>query len=329
MNRALPSVADLAEGVRLSDRASVGRAITLVESALPAHRALAGELLTALIPLTGHAARVGITGVPGVGKSTLIEALGMQLIAAGKRPAVLAIDPSSPITGGSILGDKTRMGQLSVDPRAFVRPSPTGGTLGGAHARTREAILVCEAAGYDPIVVETVGVGQSEVAVADMVDAFVVLLLPNAGDDLQGIKKGILEVADILAINKADIDPAAARRARRDLDAALRLLRGARAAGSTVLELSGATGLGLPALWDAVEGHLTAQRASGAFEARRTSGLLHWTRSLIEGEVMTRFFAAASVAAHWPDLEAQVRDGTLSPVQAAAELLLASPLGAR
>ena len=208
-----PDVESLAEGVRAGHRRSLAKAITLIESTRSEHRALAQALLGRLLPQTGGAIRMGISGAPGSGKSTFIEALGLQLTAAGHRVAVLAVDPSSSRSGGSILGDKTRMEELSRDPRAFIRPSPSGGTLGGVAARTREAMLACEAAGFDVVIVETVGVGQSETAVAAMTDVFVLLQLPNAGDDLQAIKRGIVELADVIVYNKTDLDPAAAKRA--------------------------------------------------------------------------------------------------------------------
>ncbi len=252
--RPLPSLDTLVEGVRAGRRAVLARAITLVESRKPEHQGLAEELVQALLPSTGKATRVGITGVPGVGKSTTIDALGTHLLERGHRVAVLAVDPSSSRTGGSILGDKTRMARLSMDERAFVRPSPAAGTLGGVAARTRETLLLCEAAGYDVILVETVGVGQSETAVADMTDTFLVLMLPGAGDELQGIKKGIIEIADILAVNKADGPNAPrAKKAAADYRAALHLLGGREPHWSTpVLTYSGLTGEGIEELWQQV-----------------------------------------------------------------------------
>jgi LAO/AO transport system kinase len=263
--------AALAPSIRSGDRAALARAITLIESKKPEHRSQAHELLAALMPATGKAIRVGITGVPGVGKSTTIDALGSRLIAEGHRVAVLAVDPSSVRSGGSILGDKTRMPRLAADDRAYVRPSPAAGTLGGVTARTRESLLLCEAAGYDVVLVETVGTGQSEVAVAEMTDVFVALMLPGAGDELQGIKKGLLELADVVAVNKADDDRARANTAAASLKAALSILGTGGHAVPPVLTYSAHTGDGVPELWQAIVAHRDRLVASGALAEKRRS----------------------------------------------------------
>ena len=267
------------DGVIAGDRTILARAITLVESTAPEHEALAQDVLLRLLPKTGKSMRVGISGVPGVGKSTFIETFGMNLLEEGHRVAVLAIDPTSSRTGGSILGDKTRMERLSMDTRAFIRPSPTAGSLGGVARRTREAMLLCEAAGFDVILVETVGVGQSETAVARMVDFFLVLMLAGAGDELQGIKRGILELADAIAINKCDDEkPETVRRALGDYGAALRIVRGE---GGTwtprVVRCSGLKGEGLDALWALVKEHRGAMESRGEFSSRRGSQAVAWT----------------------------------------------------
>jgi LAO/AO transport system kinase len=265
-----PAVAAaLASRLRSGDRAALARAITLVESKNPAHRARAEELLRAVMPATGKAIRVGITGVPGVGKSTTIDVIGSRLIAEGHRVAVLAVDPSSVRSGGSILGDKTRMPRLAADDRAYVRPSPAAGTLGGVTARTRESLLLCEAAGYDVVLVETVGTGQSEVAVAQMTDVFVALMLPGAGDELQGIKKGLLELADVVAVNKADDDRARANTAAASLKAALSILGTGGNAVPPVLIYSARTGNGVPELWQAIVAHRERLVASGGLAEKR------------------------------------------------------------
>jgi|ERR1700680_23746 LAO/AO transport system kinase len=261
--------AAVATRIRSGDRAALARAITLIESKKAAHRAEAGELLRALMPATGKAMRVGITGVPGVGKSTTIDALGSRLIAEGHRVAVLAVDPSSVRSGGSILGDKTRMPLLAADDRAYVRPSPAAGTLGGVTARTRESLLLCEAAGYDVVLVETVGTGQSEVAVAEMTDVFVALMLPGAGDELQGIKKGLLELADVVAVNKADDDRTRANTAAASLKAALSILATGGHVVPPVLTYSALTGEGMPELWQAIVAHRERLVASGGLAEKR------------------------------------------------------------
>lgn len=311
-------------GIRAHDRAVLARAITLIESRDDEDAALAQELLTRVLPLTGRSRRIGITGVPGVGKSTFIDTLGTKLTREGHQVAVLAVDPSSSVSGGSILGDKTRMARLSVDPKAFIRPSPSGLTPGGVARRTRETLLLCEAAGFDVVLVETVGVGQGETAVAQMVDTFLVLLLPGSGDELQGIKKGILELADIIAVNKADGDNVdRARLALGDLKSALRYLSPRTPEWKTqVLSLSGLTGEGLDELWKTVEAHRAALQASGALQTQRSTQQLSWMWSLITERLEHRFRANPQVAAQIEAVERQVREGTLTPVLAATQLLM-------
>jgi LAO/AO transport system kinase len=302
----------------------MAKAITLLESTLADHRSAADELLNALLPHTGRSLRIGLSGVPGVGKSTFIEALGLMLVEQGHRVAVLAVDPSSRISGGSILGDKTRMERLSVHERAYIRPSPSSGTLGGVAERTREAMLVCEAAGHDVLIVETVGVGQSETAVAGMTDCFVLLQLPNAGDDLQAIKRGVMELADLVVINKADIDEAAATRARATLTSALRVIglgAGARHEPAPVLQLSALKAIGLPEFWQAVSQFAQAQRSSGRFEARRRDQNLAWMHERIEAGLHERFRRHAAVQAALPQVTAGVIGGKLAPSVAARQLL--------
>lgn len=309
---------DLATRIASGERAALARAITLVESRRPEHRAEAADLVQELLPRTGGATRVGITGVPGVGKSTLIDALGMRLVEAGRRVAVLAVDPSSTRTGGAILGDKTRMARLAAERSAFIRPSPSAGSLGGVAARTREAMLLLEAAGHDVVIVETVGVGQSEVAVADMVDTFVALMLPGAGDELQGIKKGLLERADIIAVNKADGPAlAAARQAAAEILSAVRIL--AAEAPPEVLTVSARTGERLDALWRAIEGHRAALAASGRLEERRRAQGVTWMRDMIADALQIHLAAHAGGAA--AEAEAAVREGRLAPSAAAREVL--------
>jgi LAO/AO transport system kinase len=318
-------VAEYAAGVRACDRTVLGRALTLVESNTLADQKLAQELLVQLLPDTGKAFRIGVSGVPGVGKSTFIETFGMMLVELGHRVAVLAIDPSSGVTGGSILGDKTRMARLSRDGRAFIRPSPSSGSLGGVARKTRESVLVCEAAGFDVVLVETVGVGQSEMLVADLVDTFLVLMLPGGGDELQGIKRGILEHADVLAVNKADASPELARNAKRDYSAALRVLRaGAVDQGGwsvPVTMISALTGSGLPELWAELQRHKELMQASGRFEARRKQQLLQWMWSLVEERVLVALRSHPDVAARAPQLEAAILSGKMTPTLGAKELL--------
>jgi len=310
-------------GVRAGDRAVLGRAITLIESRRADDQVLAQAVVGALLPWTGGALRVGITGVPGVGKSSLIEALGGYLTGLGHRVAVLAVDPSSLRSGGSILGDKTRMQSLARDPRAFVRPTPTLGELGGVARNTRETLLLCEAAGYDVVLVETVGVGQSEVMVAQLVDCFMVLMLAGAGDELQGIKRGILELVDILAITKADGEGVmAARRAQAEYRAALHLMRPRFAAWTPpVLTCSATTQEGIAALWQAVREHRAALEAAGVFVEGRARQQVYWMERAIAAGLLERFHADPAVAGQQAALEAEVRAGRLSPDHAAARLL--------
>jgi LAO/AO transport system kinase len=313
----------LVEGVLAGDRRAVARAITLVESHRTDHRERAQELLVELLPHAGAARRVGISGVPGVGKSTFIDQLGVTLTAAGSRVAVLAVDPSSARSGGSILGDKTRMARLSVDPQAFIRPSPTSGTLGGVAQATRESMVVVEAAGYDVVLVETVGVGQSEITVAEMVDSFLFLTLARTGDQLQGIKRGILEIADVIAVNKAD-GPGApdARKAARELAGAIRMLRGHGEDWQVpVLTCAGLTGEGLDEVWAKLVEHQDRRRASGAFEEQRRSQQVRWTRQLVRDGLEHRLRAHPGVRAAAPELEKAVLAGELTPALAARQLL--------
>jgi LAO/AO transport system kinase len=323
------SVDDLAAAVGNGDRAALARAITLVESTRADHRAQAQELLLALMPTAGQAMHVGITGVPGVGKSTTIEALGMYLIEQGHRVAVLAVDPSSTRTGGSILGDKTRMARLAVHPDAYIRPSPTSGTLGGVAKATRETIVLLEAAGYDVILVETVGVGQSEVAVANMVDTFVFLTLARTGDQLQGIKKGVLELADVVVVNKADGAHAVeARAAARELAGALRLIYPRETLWRPpVLTMSALEGTGLTELWAAVLKHREVLTEAGEFDARRRSQQVEWTWSMVRDAVVDRVLSHPQVRQMRADVERQVRDGELTPALAAQQILAAADAG--
>ena len=310
-------------GVRAGDRTWIGRAITLVESTRAEHRRQAAELLTALLPDTGGAHRVGITGVPGVGKSTFIDTFGTMLTGRGHRVAVLAVDPSSSVSGGSILGDKTRMARLSVDAAAFIRPSPASGTLGGVTRTTRETLLVLEAAGYDVVVVETVGVGQSETIVADMVDTFCVLMLPGAGDELQGIKKGVLEIADMLAVNKADGDnEVRARQAARDYGAALHMLVPQSPNWTTpVMTCSGLTGQGVDAVWEQMVLHRKVMTDSGEWQERRREQQVGWMWSIVDDRVKRMVHEAPGVAEVVARVEPDVRAGTLTPTLAADQIL--------
>jgi len=313
---------ELADGVRAGSRRALAKAITLVESVKPDHQTRADALLHYLLPYSGNAFRVGITGVPGVGKSTFIEALGLDLIAQGKRVAVLAVDPSSSVTGGSILGDKTRMEGLSQDERAFIRPSPSAGSLGGVAEKTREAMLLCEAAGFDVIIVETVGVGQSETTVAGMTDCFVLLQLPNAGDDLQAIKKGVVELADVVAYNKADIDPAAAERAAAQMRSALAMLHPASANWRPpVLVVSAARRTAMADFWTTVEQYRATMNKTGEFVARRRHQALAWMWQLIDSGLRHRFREHPGVAAALPELSRAIEDGTTTPASAAHRLL--------
>ncbi len=319
----------LVAGVRQCDRSVLARAITLVESTRPEHTAQAQDLLQALLPFTGGAFRLGITGVPGVGKSTTIDQLGMNLVAVGHRVAVLAVDPTSKRTGGSILGDKTRMSRLAVEANAFIRPSPTAGTLGGVTRKTRETMTLLEAAGFDVILVETVGVGQSEVAVADMVDFFLVLLLAGGGDDLQGIKKGIIELADMIAINKADGDNVTrAERAAAEYRGALQILTRHDAVWHPpVVTISGATNLGLDTLWQHVTSYRDRLTASGDLALRRERQAVAWMRDMIGDRLSALLRTNAAVARELPALEGEVRAGRLMPTRAADRVLALLGLG--
>ncbi|MES2980183.1 MAG: methylmalonyl Co-A mutase-associated GTPase MeaB [Pseudomonadota bacterium] len=324
-------------GPRLEpQRRAIAKAITLLESTRADHRTQADELLTALLPHTGKSFRVGISGVPGVGKSTFIEVLGLHLIAQGHRVAVLTIDPSSTVSGGSILGDKTRMERLSVHERAYIRPSPSSGTLGGVAEKTREAMLVCEAAGYDVVIVETVGVGQSETAVANMTDMFVLMQLPNAGDDLQAIKKGVMELADLVIINKADIDADAAMRAEAQITSAMRLfglVNNAMGHGQVqsahalwqprVVKLSALHNTGVEAFWQAVTEFRGLQEANGRFASRRKQQSLSWMWERIDAGLKQAFRHDPAVSALLPEILSHVANGQL-PASTAARTLLAA-----
>jgi len=311
----------------LSTRANLGRAITMIESRRADHQAQARTLLSEIMPRTGKAQRIGITGVPGVGKSTFIESFGTMLTGLGLRVAVLAVDPTSRRSGGSILGDKTRMAKLAADDNAFIRPSPAGDTLGGVSRKTRETMLVCEAAGYDVILVETVGVGQSETVVADMVDFFLVLMLPNAGDDLQGIKKGVLEVADLIAVNKADIDANAAKRAARAYEIALHVMEQVDPDWSPpVHTVSGFSGMGLEELWAAIELHRKKTESSGSRARRRAGQQVRWLDTLIQDGLTDRFLARPEVASNLAGIRQDVASG-LIPASLAADALLALAFG--
>jgi LAO/AO transport system kinase len=314
----------LVTGVRSGDRRALAKSITLLESTRADHRARADQLLNTLLPLTGNGMRLGISGVPGVGKSTFIETLGLTLIDKGHRVAVLAIDPSSSLSGGSILGDKTRMERLSVQAGAFIRPSPASGTLGGVAEKTREAMLVCEAAGYDVVIVETVGVGQSETAVASMTDMFVLMQLPNAGDDLQAIKKGVMELADLVVINKADIDPDAATRAQAYISSSLRMF------GShgdeqrwhpRVMPLSALKGQGVAEFWASVQEFHSKRRASGEFDQRRKQQSLAWMWDIVQARLHADFRQNAAVREALSQTVRDVSDSRVAPSAAARALL--------
>ena len=323
MSSGADSASGYTDAIRRGDRRAIARTITLLESTRPDQAALGGSVLDALVPFTGGATRVGITGPPGVGKSSFIETLGLHLLEQGHRVAVLAVDPSSPVSGGSILGDKTRMERLAQDERAFIRPSPSGGSLGGVAQRTREAMLVCEAAGYDVVLVETVGIGQSEIAVHSMVDFFLVLVQPGAGDELQGIKKGVLELADALVVTKADGDQRkVAERARGEHARAVELLR-APASGwkPRVLLASASTGEGIPEVWSMIEEHERALVASGQREARRREQARAWMWNLVDQGLRDAFRSHPEVARLAPRLEAEVETSRVTPAAAARALL--------
>jgi len=318
-----PSPDELVAGIRAGDRAVLSRAITLLESRRADHRRLADALIECLLPRTGGAHRIGITGVPGVGKSTLVDALGMRLVERGHRLAVLTVDPSSVRTGGSILGDKTRMANLAAHPAAYIRPSPSGGALGGVAARTRETILLCEAAGYDLVFVETVGVGQSEVLVAGMVDFFLVLALPGAGDELQGLKKGVLELADAIAVNKADGDNRLrAEQAARHYRNALAILEPEHPDWRPpVLCVSARTGEGLDELWSTIERHREIFRRTGAFERRRRDQRVAWFRSALDERLERLLREDPLIARRFPEIEVAVAEGRTAPGAAAERLV--------
>ncbi len=321
--RRMLSIEEYVEGVRSGDRVILGRAITLIESHAPAHVSLARQVLTQLLPSTGRSLRVGITGVPGAGKSTFIEALGCYLTASGHRVAVLAIDPSSSVTRGSVLGDKTRMERLARDPQCFIRPSPSGGTLGGVSRKTRESILVCEAAGFDVILVETVGVGQSEIVVRSMVDFFLLLLITGAGDELQGIKKGVMELADAVVINKADGENRVRAEAlRADTARALHYFAPATEGWtSPVLTCSALHGEGIAGVWDAAEDFRSSATQRGVLQQRRNLQMLDWMHSMIDERLRSHFSADPDVQQMLPDIERAVQAGSITVAHAAEQLL--------
>ena len=312
-------------GVLSGDRAKLARAITLIESRNPEHQAMAQDMLMQLLPNAGNSLRIGVSGLPGAGKSTFIDAFGTMLTAQGRKVAVLAVDPTSSRTGGSILGDKTRMARLAVDPNAFIRPSPTGGTLGGVARATREAILVCEAAGFDTVLVETVGVGQSEITVAEMVDFFLVLMIVGGGDELQGIKKGVLEIADMIAITKADGDNT--RRAQmtaKDYQHALRIITPASPTWTPpVVTISALENIGLDTLWEKIVLHRKLLSAAGERDAKRRAQQIRWMWALVEDRLMTRMKSHAAVKALIPALENDIGSGKMTPVVAMERLLSA------
>jgi LAO/AO transport system kinase len=323
-----PPIEQLAKGIRDGDRAMLARAITLIESKRADHRMNAHRLVQDLLPLTGKALRIGITGAPGVGKSTSIEALGTYLTGKGHRVAVLAVDPTSSRTGGSILGDKTRMAELSGDPHAFIRPSPSSGTLGGVAAMTRETMLLCEAAGYDVILVETVGIGQSETAVAEMTDFFLVLMLPGAGDELQGIKKGVVELADMIAVNKADGDNIPrARAAAAEYRAALHIIKPPSPNWTTpVVTYSALTGDGIAGLWKTIAEFRDRMTASGEFAEKRRAQQVRWMWAMLEHRLYTKLRSDPDLKTQLPKIEKDVAAGKLSPMLAVEQI--AGVLGA-
>lgn len=317
------TVAEYAAGIKSGDRAKLAQAITLIESVKPEHQQHAQELLLSLSPDTGKSIRVGISGVPGAGKSTFIETLGTNLTKAGHKVAVLAVDPTSTRTGGSILGDKTRMAKLSNDPNAYIRPSPTSGTLGGVTRTTRETILICEAAGYDVILVETVGVGQSEVAVSEMVDFFMVILIAGAGDELQGIKKGVLEIADMIALNKADGDNAQrAKTSAAEYQHALRIITPKDKEWiPPVVTISALENLGVDDLWRRVTDRHRHLKESGGLDSLRQRQQVRWMWAMIEDRLTSRLKSHPDVKAKVPEVETAIVDGTMTPTLAAEQLL--------
>jgi LAO/AO transport system kinase len=321
--RRLLSLEEYVEGVRVGDRVVLGRAITLIESNAPAHVSLSQQLLIQLLPSTGRSLRMGITGVPGVGKSTFIEALGCHLTATGHQVAVLAVDPSSSVTRGSVLGDKTRMERLARDPRCFIRPSPSGGTLGGVTRKTRESILVCEAAGFDVILVETVGVGQSEIVVRSMVDFFLLLLITGAGDELQGIKKGVMELADAVVVNKADGDNRVRAEAlRADTARALHYFAPATEGwASPVLTCSALHGDGIAGVWSAAEEFRASVTQRGVLQQRRNVQMLDWMHSMIDERLRADFATDPEIRQLLPDIERAVKAGSITVAHAAEQLL--------
>jgi LAO/AO transport system kinase len=326
--RSQPPASDptrLARGVRAGERAVIARAITLVESRRTDHQKAARRLVQELLPSTGNAVRVGITGAPGVGKSTTIDSLGTFLTAKGNKVAVLAVDPSSARSGGSILADKTRMARLGSDPNAFVRPSPSSGTLGGVAAKTRESMLVCEAAGYDVVLVETIGTGQSETMVADMTDFFLVLMLPGAGDELQGLKKGVVEIADMIAINKADGDNVnRAKAAAAEYRAALHILNPRSPSWSPpVVTYSALSGQGIAELWASILDHRERMTKTGELEARRREQQVKWMWAMLEDRLFARLRSDPALKAKLPRIEAAVAEGRTSPAMAVAEIVAA------
>src|SRR5438445_7142763 len=321
----IPDISDLARGIGAGERAVIARAITLIESRGSDHQKMARRLVQDLLPATGKAIRVGITGAPGVGKSATIDALGSLLTQQGRKVAVLAVDPSSARSGGSILADKTRMPRLAADANAFVRPSPASGTLGGVAAKTREAMLICEAAGYDVVLVETIGTGQSETMVADMTDFFLVLMLPGAGDEMQGLKKGVVEIADMIAINKADGDNLKrAKAAAAEYRAALQILNPRSPNWSTpVVTYSALTGDGIAELWASVLDHRNRMSEAGEFDARRREQQVKWMWAMLEDRIFARLKSDPALKAKLPRIEAAVAEGRMSPAVAVDEIAAA------
>ncbi|MDP2698893.1 methylmalonyl Co-A mutase-associated GTPase MeaB [Thalassospira sp.] len=317
---------EIVDGVLAGNRTILSRAITLVESRNPDHFKQAQNVLACLMPNTGGAHRIGITGVPGVGKSTFIEAFGKNLTGLGKKVAVLAVDPTSARSGGSILGDKTRMNELSIDPNAYIRPSPSSGYLGGVNRMTRETILLCEAAGFDVVLVETVGAGQSETMVAQMTDFFLVLMLPGAGDELQGIKKGVLEIADVIAVNKSDADPAKAREAKREYSSALRILQPtSKHWRPQSIMISSLTREGLDQVWDLICQHRQIMETEDEFAAKRSRQQHDWMRTMLRDRLLETFTARPDVAARLQTIEIDVLAGIINPTAAVEELLRMIP----